>query len=181
MVPARTLGLAIRGALKDSEAVDLLCPARLVDQRMRGELVDLEVHTEGGPRNLATRLLVAADGGESAIRKGLGIQAQERPYGHDAIITTVTPDRPQPGVAFERFTGTGPLALLPMTQGRYSVVWTCREDETAEILALRDGDFLARLQGRFGQRLGRVFKPATRRAYPLKLLLTREMVGHAWC
>jgi 2-octaprenyl-6-methoxyphenol hydroxylase len=176
VVPARILGLAIRGALKDSKAVHVVCPARLVGQRVRGGLVDLDVHADGGPRTLATRLLVAADGGESAIRKGLGIQAQERPYGHDAIITTVTPDRPQPGVAFERFTETGPLALLPMTQGRYSVVWTCREDETAEILALSDADFLARLLGRFGHRLGRLSRPASRRAYPLKLLLSRETV-----
>jgi 2-octaprenyl-6-methoxyphenol hydroxylase len=56
------------------------------------------------------------------------------------------------------------------------VVWTCREDETAEILALGDHDFLARLQGRFGHRLGRLARPATRRAYPLKLLLAEETV-----
>jgi 2-octaprenyl-6-methoxyphenol hydroxylase len=177
VVPARALGLAIRGALTASDEVDLLCPARLVGQRAGAEGVALELHTAQGPRTLATRLLVAADGGESAVRKDLGVPVEERTYGHDAIITTVTPDRPRPGVAFERFTETGPLALLPMTQGRYSVVWTCREEETAEILALGDQDFLARLQARFGHRLGRLARPATRRAYPLKLLVTRETVG----
>jgi 2-octaprenyl-6-methoxyphenol hydroxylase len=79
-------------------------------------------------------------------------------------------------VAFERFTETGPLALLPMTEGRYSVVWTCRAEETAEILALGDQAFLSRLQARFGQRLGRLSRPARRRAYPLKLVLTPETV-----
>jgi 2-octaprenyl-6-methoxyphenol hydroxylase len=176
VVPARTLGVAIRASQAGHSGVDVLCPARLVGQQVRADGVDLEVGLAGGTRTLSTRLLVAADGGESPIRKGLGIRAQERPYNHDAIITTVTADRPQPGVAFERFTETGPLALLPMTQGRYSVVWTCREDETAEILALSDADFLARLQGRFGHRLGWLIRPARRRAYPLKLLLTRETV-----
>ena len=63
-----------------------------------------------------------------------------------------------------------------MTRGRWSVVWTCREDETAELLGLSDDAFLARLQARFGFRLGRLGQAAPRRAYPLKLLLTRETV-----
>lgn len=176
VVPARALGAVIRTGLAKAAGVDLLCPARLTGQRVHANGVDLEVETETGPRTLSTSLLVAADGGDSAIRKGLGIQATERPYGHDAVITTITPDRPQPGVAFERFTESGPLALLPMTQGRYSVVWTCREEETAGILDLPDPDFLSRLQGRFGHRLGRLANPAPRRAYPLKLLLIRETV-----
>ncbi len=79
-------------------------------------------------------------------------------------------------MAFERFTDSGPLAMLPMTGGRYSVVWTCRETETAEILALSDADFLARLQERFGYRLGRLTRPAPRRAYPLRLRLIRDSV-----
>lgn len=174
VAPARTLGLAIRGALAAAEGIEVLCPARLAGQRVGPERVDLDIQMESGQRTLSTRLLVAADGGESRIRKGLGIQATERPYGYDALITTVTPDRPRPGVAFERFTETGPLALLPMTEGRYSVVWTCREEETAEILALGDPAFLSRLQDRFGQRLGRLSRPAPRRAYPLKLVLTGE-------
>jgi 2-octaprenyl-6-methoxyphenol hydroxylase len=174
VVPARTLGALIRAGLAKAAGVDLLCPARLTGQRVHANGVDLEVETETGSRNFSTCLLVAADGGDSAIRKGLGIQATERSYRHDAVITTITPDRPQPGVAFERFTESGPLALLPMTQGRYSVVWTCREGETPGILDLSDPDFLSRLQGRFGHRLGRLANPAPRRAYPLNLLLIRE-------
>jgi 2-octaprenyl-6-methoxyphenol hydroxylase len=176
VVPARSLGAAIRATLAGSLEVDLMCPARVIGLGIQGGLVDVEVQGQGGPLSLSARLLVAADGGDSQIRRDLGIQVQERPYGYDAVITTVTADRPQPGVAFERFTETGPLALLPMTQGRYSVVWTCREDQTAEILALDDTGFLSLLQGRFGYRLGRLAAPAPRRAYPLKLLLTRESI-----
>lgn len=176
VVPARTLGIAIRKALVGQGGVEHLCPARLIGQRVLADGVELHLDQEGVPCSLRTHLLVAADGGESAIRKGLGIQVEERSYAQDAIISTVTADRPQSGVAFERFTETGPLALLPMTEGRYSVVWTCREGETAEILALDDRDFLDRLQGRFGHRLGRLATPAARRAYPLKLLLTQQTV-----
>lgn len=173
VAPARLLGRAIRSGLS---SVDVLCPARLVGFRIQPDRVDLEVAVDGESRLLSSALMVAADGGDSAIRKRLGAAVQERSYGHDAVITTVTPDRPRPGVAFERFTDTGPLAMLPMTEGRYSVVWTARETETAEILGLSDQKFLGRLQERFGYRLGGLSHPGRRSAYPLKLLLTREPV-----
>lgn len=176
VIPARALGTAIRAAMERAADLDVLCPARLVGQRVHGERVEAEVLMGAEGRGLSARLLVAADGGDSAVRKGLGIPTEERRYGHDAVIATVTPDRPRPGMAFERFTETGPLALLPMTAGRYSVVWTCRETETAEILGLSDVAFIARLQERFGYRLGQLGKPAPRRAYPLKLALTREAI-----
>jgi 2-octaprenyl-6-methoxyphenol hydroxylase len=173
VAPARLLGRAIQGGLA---GVDLLCPARLVGLHVRPDQVDVEVALQGESRLLSTRLLVAADGGDSAIRRRLGLAVRERSYGHDALITTVTPDRPQPGVAFERFTDTGPLAMLPMTEGRYSVVWTASEDESAGLLAMDDAAFLARLQERFGYRLGRLGKLGRRVAYRLKLMLTRDPV-----
>jgi 2-octaprenyl-6-methoxyphenol hydroxylase len=173
VAPARILGQVIRSGLG---SVDVLCPARLVGFLIQPDRVDVEVVLGGASRLLRGRLLVAADGGESAIRKRLSFPARERSYGYDAIITTVTPERPRPGVAFERFTDTGPLALLPMTEGRYSVVWTARESDRESLLALSDEAFIARLQDRFGYRLGRLSRPAARQAYPLKLMLTRDPV-----
>jgi len=173
VAPARLLGSAIQAKLG---AVELLCPAHLVELGLQPGWVDLEVSCSGAPRRIRSRLLVAADGGDSSIRKRLGFSVRERSYDHDALITTVTPDRPQSGVAFERFTDSGPLALLPLTEGRYSVVWTARESETPGLLALDDSAFLERLQARFGYRLGRFSHPGRRVAYPLKLLLTRDPV-----
>jgi 2-octaprenyl-6-methoxyphenol hydroxylase len=173
VVSARVLGRTI---LEGLAGVETLCPARLLGFRIQPDRVDLEVSVAGDSRLIGTRLLVAADGGDSAIRKRLGLLVREHSYGHDALITTVTPDRPRPGVAFERFTETGPLALLPMTEGSYSVVWTTRESETARMLDLSDRDFLARLQHRFGYRMGRFVRPGRRLAYPLKLVLARDPV-----
>lgn len=174
VAPARAMGAAIQAALARASDVEMLCPARLLAYRRVGEQVELEVQCEGERRSLRAALLVAADGGDSAVRQGLDLAVDERSYDQDAVITTVTPDRPRPGVAFERFTDTGPLALLPMTQGRYSVVWTCRREQTAELLALTDAAFIERLQARFGYRLGQFRTVAPRRAYPLKLMLTRD-------
>lgn len=173
VAPARLLGRAIQSGLG---GVDLLCPARMIGFRIQDDRVDLEVAMDGESRLLSAALLVAADGGDSAIRKRMGFAVVERGYGQDAVITTVTPDRPRRGVAFERFTDTGPLAMLPMTQGRYSVVWTAREHESDGILNLDDEAFLHRLQKRFGYRLGGLSRPGRRFAYPLKLQLTRDPV-----
>ena len=174
VAPARRLGRAIQGGLA---GVELLCPARLLGVRVQRERVALEVTVGSASRLLETRLLVAADGGDSSVRKRLGMAVREHEYGHDALITTVTPERPRPGVAFERFTATGPLALLPMTQGHYSVIWTAREGEAARLRDLPDREFLTELQGRFGYRLGRFVRPGRRLTYPLKLVLAREPVG----
>ena len=179
VAPARVLGTAIRGALACAADIDALCPARLLGLVNGPDGVELEVAVGGEHRRLTTRLLAAADGGESFVRNHLGIGVRERPYGHDAIITTVTPDRPQPGVAYERFTDTGPLAMLPMTGGRWSVVWTSREDETAALLGLTDSAFLARLQERFGYRLGGLDRLGRRVAYPLRQVLATRRGGRA--
>lgn len=173
VVPARRLGVAIQGGLT---GVEMLCPARLLGFRIQPDRVDLEVAVGGDSRVIGTRLLVAADGGDSSVRARLGLAVREHVYGHDALITTVTPERPRPGVAFERFTETGPLALLPMAEGRYSVVWTARAGETERLLNLSDQGFLAGLQHRFGYRMGRLARPGRRLAYPLKFMLAREPV-----
>ena len=171
VAPARRLGQAIQAGLA---GVEMLCPARLLGVRVQRERVTLEVTVGSASRLLETRLLVAADGDDSSVRKRLGLAVREHGYGHDALITTVTPERPRPGVAFERFTETGPLALLPMTEGRYSVVWTLRKGEADGLRNHSDREFLAGLQSRFGYRLGKFTRPGRRLVYPLKLMLVRE-------
>jgi 2-octaprenyl-6-methoxyphenol hydroxylase len=173
VVPAALLGRAIRAGLS---RVDVFCPARLVGFRVQAHGVDMEMVLNRDSRLLRGRLLVGADGGDSSIRRRLGFSVQERNYGYDALITTVKVDRPRPGVAFERFTDTGPLAMLPMRDGRYSVVWTTAERERDALLSLGDEAFVRRLQARFGYRLGRLSQPGRRLTYPLKLLLARAPV-----
>lgn len=176
VTPARAMDLALQAALERAPNLQLLRPAQLLDHRVGAEGVELEIQVGGERRRVTTRLLVAADGGDSSVRERLGLRVDGHDYGQDAVITTVTAERPCPGQAFERFTDTGPLAMLPMPGGRYSVVWTCRPTETAELLSLTEADFIARLQARFGWRLGRLSAPSPRQAYPLKLKLVRETI-----
>ena len=176
VTPARAMDLALQESLEQAPNIQTLRPARLLDHRVRSDGVELDIQVGGERRHVTTRLLVAADGGDSSVRERLGLQVDEHDYGQDAVITTVLAERPHPGRAFERFTDTGPLAMLPMPGGRYSVVWTCRPTETTGLLSLTDADFVARLQARFGWRLGRLSAPSRRQAHPLKLKLVRETI-----
>jgi len=183
VVTARDLGAALLAPL--AERADLLCPARVADFVVEADRVRVSIEpagcdtSVGGPsaaRSITARLLVAADGGRSAIRERLGIAQRHHAYGHHAVVANVTPSLPHRGVAFERFTETGPLALLPMTQNRCGLVWTARDADLADVLALDDRAFLAALQERFGFRLGRFVAVGRRSHYPLELRLAETQV-----
>lgn len=175
VVSARDLGQALHRGL--AERLELLCPARLLDFRCEPQQVWAEVELGGQTRSVQARLLVAADGGDSEVRRRLGIGVREWTYGQTAVTANLTPTVPHRGVAYERFTDSGPLALLPMSEGRCSLVWTLEDEQVGGILALDEPAFLERLQERFGQRLGRFQRVGTRNAYPLRQLLVRQTIG----
>jgi 2-octaprenyl-6-methoxyphenol hydroxylase len=161
------------------ERADLHCPARVADFVVETDRVRVMVESGEAPstaRSIAARLLVAADGGRSAIRERLGVAQRHHAYGHHAVIANLTPSLPHEGVAYERFMETGPLALLPMTGNRCGLVWTARDADLADVLALDDRAFLAALQERFGFRLGRFVAVGRRSHYPLELRLAETQV-----
>lgn len=176
VAPARVLGQALFNTLAKHPNVTVLCPAQLNGVEARAN--DVCTHVDDGTqtRTVTARLLVAADGGRSAVREALGIAADTRDYGQCAVIANVTAARPHHNIAYERFTETGPLALLPMSEGRCALVWTHRAADADTIMAMDDDRFLAALQDAFGFRLGRFVKVGRRTAYPLQLILAREHV-----
>jgi 2-octaprenyl-6-methoxyphenol hydroxylase len=103
-----------------------------------------------------------------------------RDYGQHAVLCNVSVAAPHHNVAWERFTGEGPVALLPLGE-RYSVVLTCADAALDEIRTLDDEAFLALLQRRFGTR-HRFTAVTPRVAYPLGLRYRRETTGerHVW-
>ncbi len=90
------------------------------------------------------------------------------------MIANVTPTLPHQGVAYERFTADGSVALLPMSDNRCAVVCTVNDAEAAAVAALDDADFLHLLHHRFGDRLGPLLRVGRRQTYPLFLLKARE-------
>ena len=92
-----------------------------------------------------------------------------RDYEQTAVITTVLPQKFHDHVAYERFTPQGPLALLPLNDGRCTLVLTMHRTSADSAMRWSDEEFLAELQRRFGFRLGRFLKVGRRAAYPLSL------------
>src|SRR5262249_47786290 len=130
--------------------------------------IEATLQTVQGTRALRTRLLVGADGTASCVRAAVGIETENVDYAQTAFVTTVSPQRDLDGCAYERFTASGPLALLPLGERRAGVVLTVPAGDAAAVAALDDGGFLELLQARFGYRLGRFSRPGRRVSYPLR-------------
>jgi 2-octaprenyl-6-methoxyphenol hydroxylase len=173
---ARVLGKTLLDQLDRLQNVRTLAPAQLIDFQVHDDGVLTRLMLEDQTLECSARLLVAADGAQSSVRDQLGIHSTRRDYGQTAVIANVTARRGHENVAYERFTDSGPLALLPMSGQRCALVWTVRSDQRDDIMGLDDAQFLSRLQERFGYRLGRFVKVGQRHAYPLQLLQARESI-----
>jgi 2-octaprenyl-6-methoxyphenol hydroxylase len=166
VVPNRSLGTALWTRLSRSEGVRVFCPAQVTRVHATDRSVELVISTDV---TIEARLVVAADGAQSAVRAAFGVAAEVRDYEQTAVITTVLPQRFHDYVAYERFTTTGPLALLPLADGRCTLVLTLEPDVANAAMAWSDEDFIAEVQRRFGFRLGRFLKVGRRVPYPLSL------------
>lgn len=169
------LGQVLLQAL-DSSVVEWLAPARVTAATPGPEGYNLQLQAADESSQLPTDLLVIADGGRSSLLNDLGIHREQRPYGQTAIIANITSSKGHQGVAYERFTPSGPLALLPLAEQRSALVWTLPEEQADSVLALPDASFLAALQQAFGYRLGGLTRVGRRHAYPLSLIEAKEQV-----
>jgi 2-octaprenyl-6-methoxyphenol hydroxylase len=178
VVPNRDLGNALWSRLSKSAGLEVYCPAEVLQVSAHDESVAVEIAQKGAKITIDAKLIVAADGAQSAVRGAFGVDAEVRDYEQTAIITTVLPQRFHDNVAYERFTQSGPLALLPLDGGRCTLVLTQPKDAAQSVMAWSDQEFLAEVQRRFGFRLGRFLKVGRRVPYPLFLTrATRTSCG----
>ena len=119
-------------------------------------------------QTLQSRLLIVADGGRS-LGEIDGIKKETKEYGHNALVSKVTADLPHNHIAYERFTPTGPMALLPNGDAGFSLVWTGEKANIDALLQLDDVTFLAQLHAAFGDRVGQFLSVEKRISFPLKL------------
>ncbi|MBV8909585.1 MAG: FAD-dependent monooxygenase, partial [Gammaproteobacteria bacterium] len=170
VVPNRRIGAALWERLNSAPDIALRVPAHVAEVAVAADGVKLIVANESGsPEAVSARLVVGADGAQSQIRAAAGIDASVEDYGQVAVVANVGADRPHGGVAYERFTREGPLALLPLPDEALAVIWACRPQLASELVALDERTYLERLQLRFGWRAGRFVRAARRASYPLKL------------
>lgn len=176
IVPARQLAAALEDAMTRTTRLQRLRPARLQQFATRDDHIELELRIGDETQCVRTRLLVAADGTDSAIRNALNFPLQRHDYAQTAIVSAVEVERDLDGCAYERFTDSGPIALLPLDRRRAGLVMTLATDAAAAVLAMSDDDFLAFATQRFGIRLGRWQRVGQRQPWPLKLQVAERVV-----
>jgi len=177
VVPNRTIGRVLWRELREAPNITLVVPAQVKAATLSEEFVELEVLAEGGTECIRAAVAVAADGAGSVLRASAGIDADIEDYEQVAIVVNAATERPNTGEAFERFTPSGPLAVLPTAGGGYTVVWAVRPERAAELTALDDAAFAAELLAAFGWRVGRWTRVGRRHTYPLALSRAAETVA----
>ena len=149
------------------------CPAKVESITPTPQGHDLSL--SDGSR-LHGALTVLADGGRSGLKEQLGIASRREAYQQTALIAHVGVSQPHRGIAYERFTRAGPIALLPLPGQSMELIWTHASGEEQARLALSDSEFLAQLQAAFGDRAGRFTQVGQRHSYPLTLITAQEPV-----
>ncbi len=167
--------------------VDILSPAEVVEVCPDEGSMTTLVRESNKKRVISASLVVLADGGRSGLMEQLGIYRETQAYDQYALVANVAVDRPHQGIAYERFGGKGPMALLPKMlsaaasvqvpgQHYFGLVWTLPDKDIGGALAMGEGDFLSALQSAFGYRGGRFTHIGKRDCYPLTMSVAREQV-----
>ncbi len=173
MVEDRYLRPALLAAL-DNTDVTLLNQAAVTDQLpdSAGVLVTLDDGTA-----IRASVLIGCDGKQSGVANRAGIRRTSWSYDQTALVCAIGHKRPHHGTAHQFFMPPGPLAILPLTENRASIVWTEDTARAAEIQAMNDADYLDELRPRFGDFLGQISLAGKRFTYPLDLSLAQDFVA----
>jgi len=191
VVETRVIGEVLNHYIDKNENIALICPATVEGFDVAADVATVSINRDGQSETVQAKLVVAADGGESRLRQLAGIKTLNMNYGQSAVIANVACDRAHQNIAYERFTDSGPMALLPScdpdcsdpgcsdpgcSDKSYALVWTEKPKQAEAIAALDDDAFLHRLQQQFGRRAGSFIKTSSRTLYPLKFQQARDSV-----
>jgi 2-polyprenyl-6-methoxyphenol 4-hydroxylase len=176
VVENRVLGQALFREVQDCEAITLVAPARVERlQPLASGMLLL-----AGEQRCRAKLAVVADGADSAMLKSLGIESRHQDYHQTALIANIGLSESHNGVAYERFTEEGPVALLPLSavdgQHRAALVWTLTPERAEQLKDAPEPEFLAALHRRFGYRAGHFIHAGVRNCYGLRLTVAEEQV-----
>lgn len=172
VIPNAWMGRVLHRHLR-TLPVEWYCPAKVdkLSPEANGHYLRLSDGSE-----LRAALTVLADGGRSGLKEQLGISSRRNSYEQTALIAHVGISQPHQGVAYERFTQEGPMALLPLPGQAMELIWTHPSGQEQARMELPDREFLSQLQATFGDRVGRFTRAGKRYSYPLSLVTAEEPV-----
>ncbi len=171
----------LHSLFKAEPGIELLEESRIQSINQSADKVSLGVVHKKREQEVVADLLIAADGTGSAVRGMLDIQVDERDYRQCAVIANVATTKPHRNKAYERFTSSGPLALLPLATSQnnghvFSMIFTAAGEDIEKLQGMTDLEFLAALQSKFGGKLGRFEKIGKKIIAPLKLTVSARQV-----
>ncbi len=173
MVEDRHLRAAFQAAMDATPEITQINGRRAVAQE--ADIARVSVTLDDG-RRVCGRVLVGSDGRNSGTAARAGIRRTGWEYGQTALVCAIAHEKPHNGIAHQFFMPPGPLAILPLTGNRCSIVWSESTDQARRINALDDEGYLAALRPRFGDFLGEISLAGGRFTYPLNLTLANRFV-----
>ena len=174
MVEDRHLRYALQAAMQTSPLIEYRLATRVTGQSTGPEGVTLSLANN---QKITTRLLVGADGRQSGTAARAGITYTGWQYSQTALVCAVEHDRPHGGVAHQFFMPAGPMAVLPLSARRSTVVWSEKTDSATVIKTLDDAAFLDVLRPRFGDFLGDIALTGGRFSYPLGMMIAKSYIA----
>lgn len=174
MVEDRHLRRAFLDAIAAHDLITHLASETVVAQEVlpAGATVTL-----ASGKTLTAKLLIGTDGRKSGTAQRAGIKRTGWGYGQTAVVCAVKHEKPHNGIAHQFFMPHGPLAILPLTKNRCSIVWSETDARAAELIAMSDADFISALRPAFGSFLGEISLTGARFSYPLGLTLANSFVA----
>ena len=180
IVENRFIRKALLGNIASQKGIKLLSPA--IYEKIEYGQHDVTVKLKAGGNKIRRKLIVAADGRNSAVREGLGIKTTKLDYGQTAIVCTIKHEKNHQGIAIEHFMPAGPFAILPMQGGHHSsLVWTEKRELAPIFMKMNDSEFLNQVEKRFGAWLGKLEVSGPRWSYPLSLCFADEYIANRAC
>ncbi len=178
VIENRVLGSALITELRE-RAIEYCCPAKVASAKkiIKDDKDFMRIQLEGGKQSLDCDLLILAEGSRSNLKSQLGYQTEVTDFKKSALVCNITTQSPHKNWAYERFTQNGPLALLPLSDNRMSIVWSSTPEKSKELLEMSNQSFAKELEQVFGSRLGRIDKIGKRSAFPLMQLVTSKTVS----
>ncbi|PJK01860.1 2-octaprenyl-6-methoxyphenyl hydroxylase [Lysobacteraceae bacterium NML03-0222] len=178
VVTASDFGQALETRIAQVGNLQRYRPARFVGSWLAANgLRQLEIESGGERQRVQARLLVGADGMQSAVRQALGIAAEQYDYQQVLFVCRVRTSRPPDGTAWERLGEHGPTALLPRLDRHYGLVHGVAADEADTVAALDEAAWLTRLQEAFGWRAGRFLASGARSRYPMLRVVAERLMA----
>ncbi|NNK78747.1 MAG: UbiH/UbiF/VisC/COQ6 family ubiquinone biosynthesis hydroxylase [Litoreibacter sp.] len=174
MVEDRHLRRAFLEAIERDPAITHLTPKTVVAQKIERGAAIVEL-SDGG--TVTSRLIVGCDGRRSGTAERAGIGRSFKDYGQTALVAAIGHEKDHGGIAHQFFMPAGPLAILPLTGNRCSIVWAEEHGRAAELAAMNDDDFIAALNPAFGDFLGALNVAGARFSYPLNLTEAESLVA----